>query len=180
MSPSSAAAITMPTTLETRLYDELHQMARRCFRSQRGDHTLQPTALVHEAWMKLSRSAPDRFTDRHHFLATAATAMRQVLINHARGRDAARRGGGWTRRSLEGVDRGDPVDAAVLIDLADALDALEKVDPRKASVAELRMLGGMTHSEIAERLGCGLTTVEDDWRMARAWIASRLEREPGP
>jgi RNA polymerase sigma factor (TIGR02999 family) len=157
------------------VYDELRRIAGRWFRGQRTDHTLQPTALIHEAWLRLARATPDRYADRHHFLAVAATAMKQVLINHARGRNAACRGGGWTRVHLDRADRGEPVDPEVLLDLAEALDQLEGMDARKAAIAEMRLLGGLTLKEIAARLGCSMTTVEDHWRTTRAWLAARLE-----
>ncbi len=172
-SPESAEPSPAPGSAEE-VYEELRLIAARWFRGQRPDHTLQPTALIHEAWLRLARTAPDRYRDRHHFLATAATAMKQILINHARDRGAQRRGGGWQRIPLEHADGGEAMDPEVLMDLAEALDQLERLDPRKAAIAELRLLGGMTMPQIAARLGVSLATTEDHWRTARAWLSARM------
>lgn len=177
--PDGAAGAPVPAVppvpdTADEVYEELRRIATRWFRGQRPDHTLQPTALIHEAWMRLARTAPGRYRDRHHFLATAATAMKQILINHARDRGAQRRGGGRERVHLDRADGGEAMDPDVLMDLAEALDQLERVDPRKATIAELRLLGGMTMPQIAARLGVSLTTTEDHWRTTRAWLSARM------
>lgn len=152
-------------------------MAARAFRGQPGDHTLQPTALLHEAWLKLARAEGD-WNDETHFRAVAATAMRQVLLNHAERRGTRKRGGGRRRvgfAALEAATATGPQPVDDLLDLAEAIAALERADARKAQIVELRLLGGLTMPQVAARIGRSLTVVEDDWRSARAWLAARLE-----
>lgn len=158
------------------VYAELRALAGRYFRDQPDNHTLEPTALVHEVYLRLvDRSASD-FNDRAHFMAVAATAMRQILINHAHGRNAQKRGGG--RRPL-------PLDEAGILAIADerlvdldrAMEALAEVDPRKARVVEMKFFGGLTVEEMARVLDVSRSTIEADWRMARAWLTARLEGE---
>lgn len=160
------------------LHGELRALARSLFRSQRAGHTLQPTALVGEAFLKMtgSRGAPAPWQDRAHFFAVAATAMRQILVNHARDRSAQKRGGGRDARRVTLSDvalapDGGPAD---VLDVEDALAALERVDPEQARIVELRFFGGLTNPEIAEVLGRSLRTVELEWRLARTWLAARL------
>lgn len=166
-----------------RLYPELREIAGRIFRSQRGHHTLQPTALVNEAWLKMmspERDAGD-YRDRTHFLAVAATAMRQILVNHARDRNALKRGGGVDRErvTLSGVvvPEGDGAD---VLAVDEALRELAELSPRQARLAELRFFGGLTNREAAEALGVALRTVELDWKMAKAWLAERLAAGEAP
>jgi RNA polymerase sigma factor (TIGR02999 family) len=161
-----------------RLYPELREIAGRVFRSQRRDHTLQPTALVNEAWLKMARpagGAPD-FADRAHFLAVAATAMRQILVNHARDRSAQKRGGGVDRRrlTLAGVVLPDR-DPAEVLTVDEVLTELRSLNERQAKIAEMRFFGGLTNPEIAAALGVSLRTVELDWKMAKGWLAGKLE-----
>ncbi len=167
------------------VYAELRALAANYMRGQKGSHTLQPTALVHEAFLKLAKVDPRSFTDRAHFLAVAATAMRQVLVNHAEARAALKRDGGRSKMEL-----GNGVAAPALglseIDVLvveEALRRLEALDARKARVVEAKIYGGLTHEEIATVVGVSLTTVEGDWRMARAWLAKELRApsagEPG-
>lgn len=160
------------------LYPELRAIAGRVFRGQRGGHTLQPTAVLHEAWMKISGASARggaSASDRAHFLNLAARAMRQVLVNHARDRSAAKRGGGDVRVSLADADAAvAAVDPGVL-DLDAALSDLATLDERQARLAELKLFGGLTNPEIAEALGVSLRTVELDWTMAKRWLARRLE-----
>jgi len=160
------------------LYGELHSLAERLFRSQKADHTLQPTAVLHEAYMKLV-GAEGKFQDRVHFFSTAARAMRQVLVNHARDRGAQKRGGGpaeWRRITLSDAPAtsgaGRQLDA---IAIHDALEELAKLDRRQAQIAELRFFGGLTTTEVAEALGIAPRTVELDWKMAKDWLARRLD-----
>ncbi|MBI1304256.1 MAG: sigma-70 family RNA polymerase sigma factor [Phycisphaera sp.] len=158
------------------VYSELRGLAASYMRGQKGSHTLQPTALVHEAFLKLAKVDPRSFTDRAHFLAVAATAMRQVLVNHAEARAALKRNGGRTAAELgDGVAAPDLglAEIDVLI-VEEALRRLEALDPRKARVVEAKIYGGLTHEEIATVIGVSLTTVEGDWRMARAWLAKEL------
>jgi RNA polymerase sigma factor (TIGR02999 family) len=160
------------------LHDELRALAGRVFRSQRAAHTLQPTALVNEAYLKMLRQdgAPSPWQDKAHFFAVAATAMRQILANHARDRSAKKRGGGRDARRVTLSDvalsaDGGPADA---LDVEEALLALERVDPEQARIVELRFFGGLTHPEIAEVLGRSLRTVELQWRLAKSWLAAHL------
>jgi len=155
------------------LYPQLHGLADRIFRAQRKDHTLQPTALVHEAFLKMVKPGAE-WQDRAHFCAVAATAMRQILVNHARDRVALKRGGGAERRSLtmsDAVDQGRDLD---VLAIHEELERLKEMDERQARIAELRFFGGLTTAEAAEVLGVSPRTVELDWKMAKAWLAERL------
>lgn len=166
--------------LFARLYEDLHATARRVFASQRRSHTLQPTAVLHEAWLKMARAGSRDWKDRAHFLAVAAKAMRQVLVNHARDRAAAKRGGSdrGERVTLSGVAGDDPSAGADVLSVHEALEALALLDARPARVAELRVFAGLENREIAEALGVSLRTVELDWRMAKDFLAGRLGTPP--
>jgi len=155
------------------VYDELRQLARRQLRRERGDHTLHPTALVHEAYLKLAGSGFDA-ADRAHLLAIAARAMRQVLVDHARRHNAAKRGGGWQRTTLHDGVRLIEFRADELL----ALDrALEQLDERQRRVVEYRFFGGMEEKEIAAALGISESTVRREWVRARAWLYRTLYDE---
>lgn len=160
--------------LDPAVYDHLRELAGRIHRERGGPGTLQPTALMHEAWIKVQRSGGS-FTDRRHFVAVACKAMRQILIDHARKRWADKRDGG-VRTTIEGLalapGRAEAVD---LLALDDALTALNDAQPRAAEIAQLRVFGGLTVPEIAELLGVGTSTVDRTWRAARAFLAVRLE-----
>jgi len=152
-------------------YAELQGIARRAFREERAAHTLEPTAVVHEAYIRAGKIG---FEDRRHFFFVMTRAMRQVLIDHARRRQAKRRGGDVKRVRLETdlPDR-EPVD---VLELETAFERLRQELPRKADIAELRLYGGFSASEIATTLECSTSTVEKDWRFARAWLVSELSR----
>lgn len=156
------------------VYAELRRIAGSLFRREGAGHTLQPTAVVHEAWMRIERGGPVPAENRKHFLALAARVMRQVLVDHARRREAGKRGGEWERVTLSGasVEEGGEVDT---LDLHEALDELARVQERAARVVELRWFGGLTIEEAAEVLDVSHTTVEKDWVLARGWLRSRLE-----
>ncbi len=159
------------------IYDRLRALAGRHFRRQKPGHTLQPTALVHEVYLRLVDQKGARWKDRAHFFAVAATAMRQILINHARDRKTAKRGGGRPKLPLD-----EALDAYVeqevdLISLDDALSELSKLSERKGRIVELRFFAGLTVEEIAHVLGVSKTTVESDWRMARAWLSKQLSED---
>jgi RNA polymerase sigma factor (TIGR02999 family) len=157
------------------IYSELRALAGALMRSQSPDHTLQPTALVNEAYLRLARSCPEALRSRPHFLAVAAKAMRHVLINHAVAKKTVKRGGGATRVPLEAVSPAGPeVDQLEVLAVNEALGRLEQIDPRRASVVEARVFGGLTNAEIAEVLGISVTTVESDWRTARAWLVAEM------
>ena len=159
------------------LYPNLRLIAGRIFREQAGPHTLQPTAVLHETYLKLFGAASRgnaAWQDRSHFLNVAARAMRQVLVNHARDRHAAKRGGEAVRVTLgDGDAAGAPLEPGVL-DIDNALTELAGLDERQARIAELRVFGGMTNPEIAQALSVSLRTVELDWSMAKRWLAKRL------
>jgi len=158
-------------------YGELQALARACMRGQKPGHTLQATALVNEAFLRLTRADPAILHDRPRFLAVAATAMRQILINHAEARNTEKRGGGRARAGGEQADllEASEIDLESVLDVDAALKKLEALDPRKAKVVEARIFGGMSNAEVAESLGMSLSTVESDWRMAKAWLARELE-----
>lgn len=154
------------------IYEDLRAVARRVD-GRAPAHTLQPTALVHEAWLKLAPNL-DAVADRAHFMAVASRAMRQVLADHARARRREKRGGGAALVSLNGFD--EPRDAA-LTDLSafdESLELLEGLNARHARVVELRVFGGLTIDEAATELGLSHGTIESDWSMARAWLWRRL------
>jgi RNA polymerase sigma factor (TIGR02999 family) len=157
------------------VYDELHRVAAACFAAERRGHTLQPTALVHEAYMRLVGSEAVEWKSRGQFYFLAATAMRNILVDHARSRGRLKRGGGWARVTVEGLgapSRGAPVDLAAL---DDALQRLAARDERKAKLVELRFFGGLSEAQAAELLGVSRTTAADDWRVARAFLKRELK-----
>jgi RNA polymerase sigma factor (TIGR02999 family) len=162
------------------LYDELRVIARRLLGDQGKTHTLQPTELVHEAWIRLIDQTRARPEDQTHFLRLAARAMRFVLVDHARAKGAGKRGGGRRRVTL-GDDVAADVDrAGDLVALDEALENLGRVDRDLERLVELRFFGGLKHEEIAANLGVSLRSVERDWRLARAWLVKSLEIRDGP
>lgn len=171
---SSAARRLIPL-----VYEDLRGLAGGYFRSRRKDHTLQPTALVHEAFVRLIDQANIDWQDREHFMAAAAQAMRWILADHARGRRALKRGGGRERVEMgdlaESADR-PPFD---LLALDEALTKLAALDERHARIVELRFFGGLTEEEMARVLGCSRTTVQTEWRVVRAWLIRELRDEAG-
>lgn len=166
---SSAASELLPL-----VYEQLRALAGSYFRGQPADHTLQPTALVHEAYLKLVNAPDAAWQGRVHFCAVAATAMRQVLHDRARRRKAAKRGGDAKRESLEQMET--PVKGSVidLVALDDAMERLALIAPRQARVVELRYFGGLTIEEASQVLDVSHGTVENDWRVARAWLKREL------
>lgn len=170
-----------PDDLTRLVYDELRALAGAFMRTQRPGHTLQPTALISEAYLKIVQSSPEALRSRPHFLAVAAKAMRHVLINHAEAKNTAKRGGGATRVSLDfafaGADMA--VDHVEVLAVHEALARLESMDTRRAQVVEAKVFAGLTNDEIAEVLGVSTTTVESDWRTARAWLSKELARTNG-
>jgi RNA polymerase sigma-70 factor, ECF subfamily len=161
--------------LLAQVYDELRQVASGMMRRERADHTLSPTAVVNEAVIRLLGEAIfDKAADRSYLFASAARAMREVLIDHARRRATDRRGGGRRRVPLDAVVdyfQGQGLD---LVAVHEALDRLAERDERQAQVMTLRYFGGMTVPEVATALGVSTVTVERDWRLARAWLAGQL------
>jgi RNA polymerase sigma-70 factor, ECF subfamily len=156
------------------IYDELRELAHRQLARERGDLTLQTTALVHEAYLKLADDTKVTRRGRAYFFAAAARTMRQVLVDRARHRKAAKRGGGAKIVTLGEEDASVDAYAAELLDLNDALERLGERSPRQVSVVEYRFFAGMSVEETAEVLGVSTRTVEADWAMARAWLYQAL------
>jgi RNA polymerase sigma factor (TIGR02999 family) len=161
------------------VYEELQRIARRQFRRERRNHTLEPTAVVHEAFLRLRSVHGLHFQSRAQFFAFAAHLIRRILVDHARQRDRAKRGGGAPKATLaEAVDlaAARPPD---LVALDDALSTLASLDPRRAAVVELRFFGGLTIEETAAQLGISCETVSREWRRAKAWLYEETSRD-GP
>jgi RNA polymerase sigma-70 factor, ECF subfamily len=156
------------------VHGELRRLAHRCMRRERDGHLLQTTALVNEAYLQLVDAARVRWHDRVHFFAICARLMRQILVHHARSRDARKRGGGVAPVPLDKEAMLAPVRAADLVRLDDALKSLETFDARKARVVELRFFGGLTVAETAEAIGVSSDTVGRDWDLAKAWLYREL------
>lgn len=157
------------------VYQELRALAGHLFQNEPSNHTLQPTAIVHEAYLRLISVPDGTWTGRAHFLAVAAKAMRQILIDHARRRNAAKRGGhGWNRitldRALDAMES-NTIDAT---DLDEALGRLAQRSERQAQIVELRVFGGLTVDEVAEVTGLGRTTINAEWTIAKAWLKREL------
>lgn len=158
------------------VHPQLRQIAARFLQRERADHTLEPNALVNELCVRMMGGEPLTFNDRAHFFAVAAQTMRRILIDHARARVAAKRGGEQWRVSMSAVEGFNPVrQSEDLLVLDDILSKLEKADPRAARVVELRFFGGLTEDEVAEVLGVSTITVKRDWKAARAWLIVRLQ-----
>ena len=155
------------------VYPELLGMARKHLGWERYSHTLQPTALVHEAWFRLMRGRPWECEGRSHFLGVAAKAMRSILVDYARRRGSLKRDGG-ARVPLDDNLAGPDADAGVVTGIHDALSALEQFDPRMAEILELRYFGGLEMTEIAGHLGVSPATVRREMRLAEAWLRRQL------
>jgi RNA polymerase sigma factor (TIGR02999 family) len=149
-------------------------MAERMFAAERPGHTLQPTALISELYLRLDAGHPQQWRSRTHFFAVAAGTMRRILIDHARARGPERRGGGQIPQPIELAGAGTSCSYDNLLILEEALVQLEKADPRAARVTELRFFAGLEEKEIAEELGLAEITVKRDWKFARALLASHL------
>ena len=158
------------------VYDDLRALAQRQLRRSARPQTLRPTELVHEAYVKLSAGGASTAVDRSHFLAIAARAMRQVMVDYARHHGAAKRGAGWERATLSGVGWESDFGPEELLALN---DALERLDPRQRQVVECRFFGGMEEREIAAALGVTERTVRRDWVKARAWLYRALDEGSG-
>ena len=160
------------------VYAELHRIARRVWNQYQPNQTLQPTALINEAYLKLANAEGASFQDRCHFLAVASTAMRQILVNHAKSRLSGKRGGGRPNVSLDEVQRAVDTEAEEIVSLHEALEGLQTIDPRKAKVVEMRYFGGLSIEETANALGISIGAVNRDWRLARSWLIRQMNREP--
>jgi RNA polymerase sigma factor (TIGR02999 family) len=155
------------------MYDQLRRLAAAQLARERPEHTLTPTALVHEAYLRLVGDTHLDHKDRAYVLAAAANAMRRVLVDHARGRGAAKRGQGWQRITLDEALAEDRREIEFL-DLNRALDKLATLDERGARIIDLRFFGGLTLDETAEVLGVSRRTIASDWAMARSWLSREL------
>jgi RNA polymerase sigma factor (TIGR02999 family) len=156
------------------VYDELRLLADRFLKGERKGHTLQPTSLVHEAFLRLVDQTRVNWQGRTHFLAVGASMMRRVLIDHARGRGRAKRGRDWQRLPLEDNLLGRASHEVDLLDIDQALSALAAIDPEQACIVELRFFGGLSVEEVAEMLGVSKRKVEGEWTHAKAWLRKQL------
>ncbi|MGA8044590.1 MAG: sigma-70 family RNA polymerase sigma factor [Terracidiphilus sp.] len=162
------------------VYDELHRRANQSMRQERANHTLQPTALVHEVYLKLVQQREPNFKNRAHFYAIAAQLMRRILTDHARARLSAKRGGvaeSDPHIEIQAVRTDQP---AGVLAVNDALNELSALDERQEKIVEMRFFGGLTVEETAEVLGVSVRTVEREWSMARAWLYTRLKARTQP
>ncbi|MCI0586631.1 MAG: sigma-70 family RNA polymerase sigma factor [Planctomycetes bacterium] len=159
------------------VYDELRRLAGAYLDRERSGHTLQATALVHEAWLRLVDVDPVEWKGRAHFLGVAARAMRQILVEHARGRQRLKRGGGWRRVELETGIASGAEGGPDLVALDAALGKLAALSERQARIVEMRFFGGLPVESVAFLLGTSKRTVEREWRFARAWLAEALAPE---
>jgi RNA polymerase sigma factor (TIGR02999 family) len=157
------------------VYDELRRLAEHYMRAERPDHTLEATALVHEMYVKLFTPEAVPWQNRAHFFAVAAQQLRRILVNHARDRQAAKRGGRRVKLSLSYVNGVAQPREQDLLELEEALERLEQLDARAARVVELRFFAGLTEEESAEALGISVATLKRDWAFARAWLLRHLQ-----
>jgi len=157
------------------VYEELRRLAHHFMEGQRPDHTLQTTALVDEAYLRLADQTKPSWQNRAHFFAVAARAMRQILVNYARSKRAQKRGGGALKVELDEAAVVSPEQSQAIVDLHEALERLGTLDSRKARVVELKYFGGLNHDEIAEVMKISAVTVRRDWVFAKAWLYNELQ-----
>jgi RNA polymerase sigma factor (TIGR02999 family) len=156
------------------VYEELRRLAHHHMGGQRPDHTLQTTALVNEAYLRLADQTNPRWQNRAHFFAVAARAMRQILVSYARTQQAQKRGGGAIKLDLDQAALISPQESKEIVDLHEALEQLSALDSRKAQVVELKYFGGLNYDEIAEVLKTSRITVRRDWEFAKVWLYTEL------
>jgi RNA polymerase sigma-70 factor, ECF subfamily len=161
------------------LYNELRRLAASYLRRERSNHTLQPTALVHEAYLRLVDQKDVHWQNRGHFIAVAAQLMRRILVDHARGHQAGKRGGPLPKLSLDQAIVYSQERAGELVCLDEVLSRFAEIDPQAARIVELRVFGGLTVEETAGLLGISPATVKRDWSMAKAWLAREIQKEAG-
>jgi RNA polymerase sigma-70 factor, ECF subfamily len=171
LSHGDGAALAQLTPL---VYEELRRLAHREMGGQRPDHTLQTTALVNEAYLRLADQTNPRWQNRAHFFAVAARAMRQILVSYARSQQAEKRGAGALKVELDEAALVSPEESRKIVDLHEALERLARLDARKAQVVELKYFGGLNYDEVAEVLNVSRITVRRDWDFARAWLYAEL------
>jgi RNA polymerase sigma-70 factor, ECF subfamily len=160
------------------VYEELRRLAHHYMEGQRRDHTLQTTALVNEAYLRLADQTNPRWQNRAHFFAVAARAMRQILVSYARTQQAQKRGGDALKVDLEKVALVSPPESKEIVDLHEALEQLSELDSRKAQVVELKYFGGLNYDEIAEVLKISRITARRDWEFAKVWLYTELHSAP--
>ena len=160
------------------IYDELRRMAHNCLYRERPSHTLQTTALVHEAYLKLIDQRDSRWQNRAHFFAIAAQAMRRILVDSARRHTALKRGGSAENLSLDEAAGISLEPDPILLPLDEALNELAEIDPQQSRIVELRFFGGLTIEETAEVLQLSIDTIKREWAMARAWLRQVLTEQP--
>lgn len=160
------------------VHQELRRLAHYYMNQERLEHTLQTTALVNEAYLKLVDHKGMHWQNRAHFFAVAAQAMRRILVDHARTRDAQKRGGGLAMTNLDEAANIADTQAAELLAVNDALDQLAQLDPRKSRIVELRYFGGMTVEETAEVVGLSPTSVNREWKSAKTWLLKAMQDKP--
>jgi len=156
------------------VYEDLRRLAHHYMGGQRPDHTLQTTALVNEAYLRLADQTSPTWQSRAHFFAVAARAMRQILVNYAKGYRSQKRGGGALKVELDEAALVSPGQSKEIVDLHEALERLATLDSRKAEVVELKYFGGLNYDEIAEVLKISAVTVRRDWEFAKAWLYTEL------
>jgi RNA polymerase sigma-70 factor, ECF subfamily len=159
------------------VYDELHRLASRYLRHERANHTLQTTALIHEAYLRLVNQRNPNWQSRVQFFAVASRLMRHILVDYARGHNAAKRGGDYAKVSFDEAMIVSEEKSADLMALDEALSNLAAIDPEQSRVVELRVFGGLTVEETAEALGVSPRTVKREWSMAKAWLHRQLRKE---
>jgi RNA polymerase sigma-70 factor (ECF subfamily) len=173
--PSSPLTPKPVHNLATSLYQELHRLAVGKMRFERGNHTLQPTALVNEAYLRLGAGAESMWQDRARVLGTAANVMRHILVDYARAHNAGKRGDGQVQVTLiEDMVKGADNSTADILAVDEALTRLSEFDPRQAKILEMHFFAGLTFEEIALQLDISTRTVKRDWTMARAWLRQQL------
>lgn len=158
------------------VYDEMRRLAHRYLRRERPGHTLQSTALVHEAFVRLTGSAPPEWEDRAHFFGIAAHLMRQILVEYARSRNADKRGGAIVKLAIDAVNEPSIKTDLNIVALDDALNDLAKIDPQQSRVVELRFFSGLSIEDTAQVMGISESTVKRDWNTARVWLYRELDR----
>lgn len=160
------------------VYSELRRIAQHHLRQERPDHTLQSTALVHEAYLRLMKQGPAQIENRAHFLGVASRVMRQILVDHARGHRAAKRGGGYKLELTEAISsqQSQKLD---LVALDDALNELARLDAQQARIVELKFFGGLSIEDTAQVVGVSRTTIKREWATARAWLRREMAKSEG-
>jgi RNA polymerase sigma factor (TIGR02999 family) len=159
------------------VYDELRRLARSRMAMEGAGHTLQPTALVHEAWLRMVAAEDRTWQNRAYFFSSAATAMRRILVEHARKKSRLKRGGERQRLDIDALELSEPVQDEGILMVEEALQQLEQAHPKRGRVVMLKYFGGMTNKEVAETMGIGEATVERYWAFSKAWLYDRISSQ---